>query len=90
MLQQNYSDVEDNHLRMVEICNNHPMFQFLFDESGKLLAANKRATYNMREHLGERPAATREGRAPCTKRSKQDSKSDRTRGRIRDKGQHKG
>ena len=39
---------EDNHLRLVEMCNNHPMFQFLFDESGMLLAANKRALYNMR------------------------------------------
>jgi hypothetical protein len=37
---------------MVEICNNHPMFQFLFDENGRLLAANKRAMYNMKEHLG--------------------------------------
>ncbi|PNW81070.1 hypothetical protein CHLRE_07g342350v5 [Chlamydomonas reinhardtii] len=44
--------VEDNQLRLVEMCNNHPMFQFLFDESGKLLAANKRAMCNMREHLG--------------------------------------
>ncbi|GIL91655.1 hypothetical protein Vretimale_9589 [Volvox reticuliferus] len=44
--------VEDNQLRLVEMCNNHPMFQFLFDESGKLLAANKRALCNMREHLG--------------------------------------
>jgi hypothetical protein len=40
--------VEDNQLRLVEMCNNHPMFQFLFDESGKLLAANKRALCNMR------------------------------------------
>jgi hypothetical protein len=40
--------VEENQLRLVEMCNNHPMFQFLFDESGKLLAANKRALCNMR------------------------------------------
>jgi len=33
---------------MVEICNNHPMFQFLFDEYGNLLTANKRAMYNMK------------------------------------------
>uniref|UniRef100_A0A7S0RAQ3 Phosphodiesterase n=1 Tax=Chlamydomonas leiostraca TaxID=1034604 RepID=A0A7S0RAQ3_9CHLO len=52
VVQQTYTDIEENHLRMVEICNNHPMFQFLFDENGKLLAANKRAMYNMKEHLG--------------------------------------
>lgn len=46
------NDVESNHLRMVEMCDNHPMFQFLFEETGKLLAANKRALENMREHLG--------------------------------------
>ncbi len=32
---------------MVEMCNNHPMFQFLFDDEGKLLAANQRAMQNM-------------------------------------------
>ncbi|GFH12783.1 phosphodiesterase [Haematococcus lacustris] len=52
VVQQSFTDIEENHLRMVEICNNHPMFQFLFDDSGKLLAANKRAMYNMKEHLG--------------------------------------
>mmetsp|Transcript_25460 Transcript_25460/g.55342 ORF Transcript_25460/g.55342 Transcript_25460/m.55342 type:complete len:787 (-) Transcript_25460:1267-3627(-) len=52
VVQHNLPDMEENQLRMVEMCNNHPMFQFLFDESGKLLAANKRAMYNMREHLG--------------------------------------
>lgn len=44
--------VEDN-LRLVEMCNNHPMFQFLFDESGKLLSANKRALCNMRGETKE-------------------------------------
>jgi len=43
---------EEHHMRLVDMCNNHPMFQFLFDESGKLLAANKRALCNMGEHLG--------------------------------------
>lgn len=52
VVQQHYTDIEENHLRMVEICNNHPMFQFLFDESGKLLAANKRALYNMKGAQG--------------------------------------
>eukprot|EP00798_Chlamydomonas_sp_ICE-L_P002634 gene2634-5007_t len=52
VLKQTFSDVEDNQLRMVEMCNNHPMYQFLFDETGKLLAANTRAIVNMREHLG--------------------------------------
>jgi len=33
---------------MVEICNNHPMFQFLFDEFGNLLTANKRAMFNLK------------------------------------------
>ena len=37
-----------HHPRMVEICNNHPMFQFLFDEDGMLLTANKRAMHNLR------------------------------------------
>jgi hypothetical protein len=32
---------------MVEMCDNHPMFQFLFDDNGKLLTANKRAFVNM-------------------------------------------
>ena len=51
VVHQNCTEAEDNHLRMVEMCNNHPMFQFLFDDSGKLLAANKRAMYNMRGML---------------------------------------
>lgn len=42
-----HSDSDDNHLRMVEMCNHHPMFQFLFDEGGKLLTANKWAINNM-------------------------------------------
>jgi hypothetical protein len=45
--QQSFSDVDDQQLRLVEVCNNHPMFQFLFDDTGKLLAANKRAASNM-------------------------------------------
>lgn len=40
--------VEDTNHRLVEMCNNHPMFQFLFDEHGRLLTANKRAIMNMR------------------------------------------
>lgn len=43
---------------MVEICNNHPMFQFLFEESGKLLAANKRAMYNMKGMYADRTGNT--------------------------------
>ncbi len=35
-------------MRMVEMCMHHPMFQFLFDESGQLLAANKMALMNMK------------------------------------------
>lgn len=46
--QQSLTEVEEDHPRMVEICNNHPMFQFLFDESGKLLTANKRAMSNLK------------------------------------------
>ena len=49
-------DAEDNHLRMVEMCDNHPMFQFLFDVNGNLLTANKRAMVNMR---GKWAASTR-------------------------------
>lgn len=52
VIQQTWRDVENDHMRMVEMCNNHPMFQFLFDENGMLLTANKQAMYNMREHLG--------------------------------------
>lgn len=44
--------LEDNHLRMVEMCDNHPMLQFLLDRQGLILAANKRALGNLREHLG--------------------------------------
>lgn len=33
------------------MCNNHPMFQFLFDSTGKLLAANERAMLNMKGAL---------------------------------------
>lgn len=58
VIQRTYTDVEENHLRMVEICNNHPMFQFLFDENGKLLAANKRALVNMKgAHNGSQDIA---------------------------------
>jgi len=46
--QQSLTEIEEDHPRMVEICNNHPMFQFLFDEYGNLLTANKRAMYNMK------------------------------------------
>jgi hypothetical protein len=35
-------------MRMTEMCDNHAMFQFLFDAEGRLLAANNRATNNMR------------------------------------------
>ncbi|GAX75245.1 hypothetical protein CEUSTIGMA_g2690.t1 [Chlamydomonas eustigma] len=52
IVEQHSADAEDNHLRMVEMCDNHPMFQFLFDINGNLLAANKRAMVNMTEHLG--------------------------------------
>jgi hypothetical protein len=38
----------NDHMRMVEMCDNHPMFQFLFDSGGGLLAANKRAMQNMK------------------------------------------
>lgn len=34
--------------RLMEMCDNHAMFQFLFDADGKLLTANKRALNNMR------------------------------------------
>lgn len=33
--------------RMVEMCDSHPMFQFLFDSSGSLLAANGRGLQNL-------------------------------------------
>ncbi|KAF5830629.1 hypothetical protein DUNSADRAFT_14253 [Dunaliella salina] len=49
--QQSLTEVEEDHPRMVAICNNHPMFQFLFDDHGQLLTANKRAMYNLKEHL---------------------------------------
>lgn len=45
---------EAQQLRLTEMCDNHAMFQFLFDAQGQLLAANKRAKNNMR---GERAAA---------------------------------
>lgn len=35
-------------LRLMEMCDNHAMFQFLFDTQGKLLCANSRAMNNMR------------------------------------------
>jgi hypothetical protein len=34
--------------RLTEMCENHAMFHFLFDASGQLLAANRRAMANMR------------------------------------------
>jgi hypothetical protein len=44
--------VDDEHaaqrLRLMDMCDNHAMFQFLFDAQGQLLAANKRAMNNMR------------------------------------------
>lgn len=52
------STQQENDKRMVEMCDNHPMFQFLFDENGKLLTANKRAFVNMTEHLGNQEAYT--------------------------------
>jgi hypothetical protein len=47
IVEQHSAEAENNHLRMVEMCDNHPMFQFLFDVNGNLLAANKRAMVNM-------------------------------------------
>lgn len=38
--------------RMTNMCDNHAMFQFLFDEQGLLLAANQRAMDNMRGKVG--------------------------------------
>ena len=43
----------DDAERMVEMCRHHPMFQFLFNEAGQLLSANKMAMANMHERLGE-------------------------------------
>lgn len=43
---------KDDAKRMVEMCRHHPMFQFLFSDSGHLLAANKMAKLNMHERLG--------------------------------------
>lgn len=34
--------------RLTAMCDNHAMFQFLFDREGRLLAANQRALQNMR------------------------------------------
>lgn len=39
---------QERHQRLMEMCDNHAMFQFLFDAEGKLLTANKRALNNMR------------------------------------------
>jgi len=39
---------QQRRLRLTEMCDNHAMFQFLFDPQGVLLAANKRALNNMR------------------------------------------
>lgn len=39
---------QQRRLRMTEMCDNHAMFQFLFDPQGVLLTANKRALNNMR------------------------------------------
>ncbi|KAG1666487.1 hypothetical protein FOA52_004869 [Chlamydomonas sp. UWO 241] len=45
----------DSQMRMTEMCDNHPMFQFLFDSDGNVLAANKGALANMADHLGPDP-----------------------------------
>eukprot|EP00775_Hariotina_reticulata_P014118 gene14118-14247_t len=49
---------QQRRLRLTEMCDNHAMFQFLFDPQGVLLTANKRALNNMKEHLGEQPTYT--------------------------------
>jgi hypothetical protein len=48
LLQLKPEELQQRHLRLTEMCDNHAMFQFLFDPAGVLLAANKRALNNMR------------------------------------------
>lgn len=42
----------DEELRLIEMCANHRMFQFLFDSDGYLVIANKRAMASIQNHLG--------------------------------------
>lgn len=46
----NYS--EDDELRLIEMCANHRLFQFMFDSDGVLLIANKRGMLTLKKHLG--------------------------------------
>lgn len=50
------STSKDDARRMVEMCMHHPMFQFLFDVSGQLMAANKMGMLNIIERLGTEKA----------------------------------
>ncbi len=59
--------------RMVEMCDSHPMFQFLFDSSGSLLAANARGLQNLNGARAPAAPASPAGRArtgcPCLARA---------------------
>ena len=48
----------DYERRMTTVGAAHPMFQFVFDAGGRLLAANHAAMRNLRERLGDRAAYT--------------------------------
>lgn len=44
------------HQRMAHMSACHPLFHFIFDRSGALLAANHAAMASLRDRLGERPS----------------------------------